>query len=51
MIAVIGDAGNTATIRLHQHFGFRTIGTLYGVGFKFDRWVDSLFMQRPLNPQ
>lgn len=50
MIAVIGDTANTATIRLHQRFGFRTVGTLDSVGFKFDRWVDCMLMQRPLNP-
>ena len=48
MVAVIGDSGNTASIRLHQRFGFRHAGTLYSVGFKFNRWVDTVLMQRPL---
>ena len=50
MIAVIGDTANTASIRLHQRFGFRNIGTLDSVGYKFNRWVDSVLMQRELSP-
>jgi L-amino acid N-acyltransferase YncA len=51
MIAVIGDSGNTASIRLHQHFHFRTAGTLLAVGFKFNQWVDTVLMQRELHSQ
>ena len=50
MIAVIGDSANTASIRLHQHFRFRSVGTLFAVGFKFDRWMDTVLMQRDLRP-
>ena len=50
MIAVIGDTANTASIRLHQHFRFRSVGTLSAVGFKFDRWIDTVLMQRDLRP-
>ena len=48
MIAVIGDSENLASIGLHRRCGFRDIGTLNSVGFKFDRWVDSVLMQREL---
>jgi phosphinothricin acetyltransferase len=48
MIAVIGDSANEASIRLHQHFGFRSVGTLFEVGFKFDRWIDTVLMQKEL---
>jgi L-amino acid N-acyltransferase YncA len=48
MVAVIGDSGNTASIRLHERFGFRHAGTLYSVGFKFNRWVDTVLMQRQI---
>jgi phosphinothricin acetyltransferase len=48
MIAIIGDSGNAASIRLHQALGFRHAGTLRAVGFKFGRWVDSVLMQLPL---
>jgi phosphinothricin acetyltransferase len=48
MIAVIGDSGHKPSIGLHEQAGFRRIGILPSVGFKFDRWVDSVLMQRPL---
>jgi phosphinothricin acetyltransferase len=48
MVAVIGDSDNHASIRLHRKFGFRHVGTLEQVGFKFGRWVDSVLMQRAL---
>jgi L-amino acid N-acyltransferase YncA len=50
MIAVIGDSENMASIALHERLGFIRIGTLRAVGFKFGRWVDTVLMQRALNP-
>ena len=49
MIAVIGDSANAASIKLHEAMGFRHVGVLEGVGFKFGRWVDTVLMQRTLN--
>ena len=46
IIAVIGDSANLASIRLHEKFGFTSVGMLPAVGFKFGRWVDSVLMQR-----
>ena len=48
IIAVIGDSANTASIGVHAACGFLRVGTLRSVGFKFGRWVDSVYMQRPL---
>ena len=48
MIAIIGDSENWPSIRLHESFGFRHVGTLSAVGFKFGRWVDSVILQRAL---
>jgi L-amino acid N-acyltransferase YncA len=48
MIAVIGDSGNRASINLHRRFGFQDAGLLKDVGFKFGRWLDTVFMQRSL---
>ena len=48
MIAVIGDSDNAASVRLHLRFGFRHVGVLYAVGFKFGRWIDTVLMQRAL---
>ena len=50
LIAVIGDSGNAASISLHASHGFLRVGTLRSVGYKFGRWVDSVLMQRPLDP-
>jgi phosphinothricin acetyltransferase len=48
MVAVIGDTGNAASIGLHETLGFRHVGVLRSVGFKFERWVDTVLMQRSL---
>jgi phosphinothricin acetyltransferase len=48
MIAIIGDSGNAASIRLHESAGFAHVGTLRDVGRKFDRWLDTVIMQREL---
>ena len=48
MLAVIGDSANAASIGFHRRHGFRHAGTLPSVGYKFDRWVDSVLMIRPL---
>jgi len=48
MIAAIGDSSNVASIRLHEEFGFRMVGTLESVGLKFGRWLDSVLMQKEL---
>ena len=50
MIAVIGDSANAASIDLHRALGFTMIGTFADCGFKFGRWLDSVFMQRTLGP-
>lgn len=48
MIAVIGDSRNTASIGLHSACGFRFAGLLRSSGWKFDRWLDTVLMQREL---
>jgi len=50
MIAVIGDSAQTSSIELHRAAGFRMIGAIENVGFKFDRWLDTVLMQRGLGP-
>ena len=50
MIAVIGDSAQTSSIDLHRTLGFRTIGTIENVGYKFNRWLDTVLMQRDLGP-
>jgi len=48
MIAVIGDSAQAPSIELHRALGFRMIGAVQNVGYKFGRWLDSVNMQRPL---
>jgi L-amino acid N-acyltransferase YncA len=50
MVAVIGDSAQAASIELHRAAGFRVVGTVENVGYKFGRWLDSVNMQRPLGP-
>ncbi len=48
MIAVIGDSANAGSISVHARAGFRFAGVLPAVGYKHDRWVDSVLMTRAL---
>jgi L-amino acid N-acyltransferase YncA len=49
MIAYI-DADNRASIQLHENFGFRRVGYLPQIAYKFGKWTDSMMMQRSLGP-
>ena len=42
------EAGNTASIRLHERFGFHHVGTVPEVGIKFGRRLDLTIMRLPL---
>lgn len=44
MIAVI-DEENQSSIEFHEKFGFKTVGVIKESGYKFDRWLHSVFMQ------
>lgn len=44
MIGVI-DAENTGSIAFHEKFGFKQVGFIKDSGYKFDRWLHSVFMQ------
>jgi phosphinothricin acetyltransferase len=48
MIAVIGDSANAGSIGVHTRAGFQMIGTHPNVGFKFNRWLDTVMMQLAL---
>lgn len=50
MIAMIGDAANTASIGLHAALGFVETGRIHACGIKFGRWLDVVVMQRALGP-
>lgn len=44
MIAVI-DAENQGSVSFHEKFGFKTVGIIKESGYKFNRWLHSVFMQ------
>jgi L-amino acid N-acyltransferase YncA len=48
VVAVIADRGADASIALHERFGFKEIGHMGKVGFKFGRWLGTVLMQRSL---
>ena len=45
MIGVI-DSENQSSIDFHEKFGFEIVGTIKDSGFKFERWLHSVFMQK-----
>jgi phosphinothricin acetyltransferase len=44
------DGEQSASIALHAKFGFVECGRQIKVGYKFDRWLDVVFMQLSLRP-
>ena len=44
IIAVI-DSENQGSVEFHEKFGFKTVGIIKESGYKFDRWLHSVFMQ------
>ena len=48
MLAVIGDAANAGSIAVHRACGFEPCGVLKAAGWKFERWLDVVLMQRRL---
>jgi phosphinothricin acetyltransferase len=48
MVAIVGDSAHLASIELHRRAGFRLVGTIEHVGWKFGRWLDTVILQRPL---
>lgn len=42
------DADNTASLALHERFGFARVGTLAGVAYRYGKWCDTVMVQRPL---
>lgn len=47
MVGVI-DSENTNSIAFHEKYGFEKAGFIKDSGFKFDRWLHSVFMQKML---
>jgi L-amino acid N-acyltransferase YncA len=48
MLAVIGDSSNAGSIGVHRACGFEPAGLFKAAGWKFERWLDVVLMQRSL---
>ena len=46
LIAVIGDSANAGSIGVHRTCGFTPVGTIAACGWKFDRWLDIVLMEK-----
>jgi phosphinothricin acetyltransferase len=42
------DGANVASLAIHERFGFRKVGFLPQVGYKFGHWTDTVMVQRSL---
>ena len=50
MVAVISDQGAEASVALHENLGFTEVGRMGRVGFKFGRWLGTIYLQKSLTP-
>lgn len=50
MVAVISDKGADASIALHEKLGFVEVGRMGRVGFKFGRWLGTIYLQKSIKP-
>ena len=48
MLAVIGDSANLGSIGVHRTLGFEHVGVMRAAGWKFERWLDVVIMQKSL---
>jgi L-amino acid N-acyltransferase YncA len=48
LIAVIGDSANAASVGVHRAAGFTPAGVITSCGWKFERWLDIVLMEKSL---
>jgi phosphinothricin acetyltransferase len=48
LIAVIGDSANAGSIAVHKSAGFQDVGVLKSCGWKFDKWLNVVLMDKTL---
>lgn len=51
VVAVISDKGAEGSLLLHEKMGFVEVGRMGRVGFKFGRWLGTVYLQKHLNPK
>ena len=48
MVAIISDKGAEGSVALHEKLGFVEVGRMGRVGFKFGRWLGTIYLQKSL---
>ena len=48
IVAVIGSIDSKGSIKLHEKLGFKKKGVLKKIGFKKNKWIDCIFLQKNL---
>ena len=48
IVAVIGSMDSKGSLKLHKKLGFKKTGVLKKIGFKNNKWIDSIFLQKNL---
>lgn len=48
VMAVIGDSANAGSVGVHAALGFERVGVVKSCGWKFDRWLDIVLMEKTL---
>jgi L-amino acid N-acyltransferase YncA len=48
LIAIIGDSANAGSIGVHGSVGFQSVGVVKACGWKFNRWLDIVMMEKAL---
>jgi len=48
IVAVIGSIDSIGSLKLHKKLGFKKTGVLKKIGFKHNKWMDSIFLQKNL---
>lgn len=48
LIAVIGDSANAGSVGVHRSAGFTPVGVLKACGWKFEKWLDVVLMEKTL---
>ena len=48
LLAVVADSGAEPSLGLHRSLGFAETGRMGRVGFKFDRWIGTVMLQKSI---
>ena len=46
IVAVISSIDSKGSLKIHKKFGFKKSGVIKKIGFKNNRWIDSIFLQK-----